>query len=336
VSHGDLTTDDAAALRESVRASITRLGDAARVAADIGAVDLIDGALPAFAILFEEFGRHHLVTTLIDTLVGHTLGLEDAAVAYALPEPGLIDPSAGSRSPAGLRIDAVLRAPAGLPSHAVVPLDSAAVVAPVSALQTAPATGFDGDGAWHRIRGDLRGDALTGVDAVSWSRAVAMIRLALGSELLGIAMEISAVAIEHVTSRHQFGRPLGSFQTVRHRLAEAHVAIQSAQTVLDLAWAATATNTGSSDEVSIYAIAAKAVAGRAFETGARIATQVCGGMGLTWEHPLPGYVKRGSALNVLVGDPTDLTAAIGSALCDAVVLPAPDPLATYTEEVGAG
>jgi hypothetical protein len=330
-----LTADDAAALRRSVRASITRLGDAARVAADIGALDLLAEDLPALAIFFEEFGRHHLVTTLTDTLVGHALGIEDAAVAYALPECGLIDAPAAIRSPAGLRIDAVLRVPAGLPSHAVVPLEGGAVVAPLSHMQTAPAAGFDIGGGWHHIRGDLREDTLTTIGTGDWSRALAITRLAFGSELLGLATQISAIAVAHVTSRHQFGKPLGSFQTVRHRLAEAHVAIEAAQTILDLAWAAAAKNASSAGEVGIYAIAAKAMAGRAFEVSARTATQLCGGIGLTWEHPLPGFVRRGSALNVLLGEPTDLTATIGSALCDAVVLPAPDPLTTPNEHVGA-
>jgi alkylation response protein AidB-like acyl-CoA dehydrogenase len=77
------------------------------------------------------------------------------------------------------------------------------------------------------------------------------------------------------------------------------------------------------------------MAGRAFESASRTANQVCGGMGLTLEHPLPVLVRRGSALNVLLGDPTDLTASIGHALCDAVALPEPDPLIDQSENVGA-
>jgi hypothetical protein len=335
VSHADLTADEAAALRESVRASIARFGDAAAVAESIGALGLLEDAFPALAIFVEEFGRHHLVSTLTDALVGHALGIEGTAVGYALPQPGLTDPPGATHDGAGLHIDAVVRTGTELPSHAVVPLDTGAVVVPLSELQTTAAAGFDADGAWQRISGDVYEDALTTVDSADWARAVALARLSLGSEILGIAAQINTIAIDHVTARQQFGKPLGSFQTVRHRLAEAHVAIQAAQTILELGWTAAATDTNTREDVGVYAVAAKATAGRAFESASRTANQVCGGMGLTLEHPLPVFVRRGSALNVLLGDPTDLTAGIGYALCAAEALPLPDPLIAYSEHVGA-
>lgn len=336
MSHADLTNEEAAALRMSVQASIARLGDAAAVADNVGALDLLEDALPALAIFFEEFGRHHLVTTLTDALVGHALGFEGAAVGYGLPQPGLTDPPGATRGAGDikrLRIDAVLRAPGGLPAAALVPLGDGAVVVPLSELQATAATGFDTDGAWQRIRGDLQEDAVTTIDAADWARATALARLSLGSELLGVATQINTIATDHVTARHQFGKPLGSFQTVRHRIAEAHVAIQAAQTILNLGWAA-ATDINPED-LGVYAVAAKAAAGRAFESASRTANQVCGGMGLTLEHALPVLVRRGSALNVLLGDPTDLTATIGRALSSGEVMPLPDPLVDHGEPVGA-
>jgi len=334
MSNAELTADETAALRESVQASIARLGDAAAVADNIGALDLLDEVLPALAIFFEEFGRHHLVSTLTDALVGHALGLEGTAVGYGLPIRGVTDPPGAIRSGAGLRVDSVLRAPGALPPNAVVPLDTGAVVVPLSELRTTAAAGFDPDGAWQRIHGDLREDGVTTIGAADWARAMTLVRLSLGSEMLGVATQINSLAIEHVSARHQFGKPLGSFQTIRHRLAESHVAIRAAKTILDLGWTAAATNTITPEHVGVYAVAAKAMAGRAFESAGRNANQVCGGMGLTAEHPLPVLVRRGSALNVLLGDPTDLTAAIGYALCAAEALPMPDPL-TAREPVGA-
>jgi len=330
-----MTTEEAAALRDSVQTSIARLGDAEAVADNIGALELFDEALPSLAIFFEEFGRHHLVSTLIDSLVAHTLGLESAAVAYALPRRGLADPPGAIRGGSGLRVDAVLRAPGPLPSKAVVSLEEGATVVPVSQLRTTAAAGFDRDGTWQRIHGELPEAEVTSIDATDWARAVALARVSLGSEILGVAIEINAIAIEHVTARHQFGKPLGSFQTVRHRLAEAHVAIQAAQTLLNLGWTAAATNTVTANDVAVYAVAAKAAAGRAFESASRTANQVCGGLGLTAEHSLPVLVRRGSALNVLLGDPTDLTAAIGRALCAAEPMPVPDPLLSHDDRVGA-
>jgi acyl-CoA dehydrogenase-like protein len=335
VSDAQLTADEVAALRMSVRAAIERLGDAAEVVDNIGALDLLDDALPVLAVFFEEFGRSHLVNTLTDAVVGHALGIENSAVAYGLPRPGRTDPPGATAGPGGLHVDAVLRAPAALPSRAILPLDGGAVVVPLADLQTSQAAGFDRDGAWHRIRGDVGRETPTAIAAADWSRAVAVARLCLGSEILGVAMQVNAIAVNHVTERRQFGKPLGSFQTVRHRLAEAHVAIQAAQTILDLAWTTVAVPTTSAEDAVHYGVAAKAMAGRAFESASRTANQVCGGMGLTLEHPLPALVRRGSALNVLLGDPTDLTASIGHDLCSGVQMPVPDPLIRDGEHVGA-
>lgn len=334
MTHTELTADETAALRMSIRASIERTGDAACVVSDVGGLDLLDDALGALAIFFEEFGRHHLVSTLTDALVGRALGLEGTAVGYALPQSGLTDPPGAIRDAAALRVDAVLRAPGALPSAAVVPQETGAVVVSLSALQATAAAGFDTDGAWQRIHGELSEDRATAIDAADWARAAALARLSLGSEILGAATQINTIAIDHVTSRHQFGKPIGTFQTVRHRLAEAHVAIQAAQTVLNLGWTAAADDSIPGVDVAVYAVAAKAMAGRAFESASRTANQVCGGMGLTAEHPLPVLVRRGSALNVLLGDPTDLTAGIGRALCAAGALPKPDPLIAH-EPLGA-
>jgi hypothetical protein len=266
-------------------------------------------------------------------VVSHIIGLEDTAVAYGLPRLGVTEPAGATRTAEGLSVDAVLRVPGAPPSAAVVPLETGAVVVSLTDLETTPAAGFDTEGGWQRIHGELRDDALTVIDAAQWSGAVAMARLSLGSEILGVATQINTVAIDHVTSRHQFGKALGSFQAVRHRLAESHVAIQAAQTILDLGWTAAATDALAPEDVGVYAAAAKAMAGRAFESASRNANQVCGGMGLTAEHPLPVLVRRGSALNVLLGDPTDLTAGIGRALCAGEALPLPDPLIAHGEHV---
>lgn len=53
-------------------------------------------------------------------------------------------------------------------------------------------------------------------------------RRALSFELVGVVREMVAIAVDHATERHQFGRPIGSFQAVQHRLAEAKVALEAA------------------------------------------------------------------------------------------------------------
>jgi alkylation response protein AidB-like acyl-CoA dehydrogenase len=82
---------------------------------------------------------------------------------------------------------------------------------------------------------------------------------------------------------------------------------------------------GSLDDELAWSMALKASAGRAYETTARDAVQVCGAMGLTWEHPLPGYVRRGAVLNGLLGDASELTSVLGAMILRGENLPTFDP-----------
>lgn len=340
MSPGDLTAEEADALRRSVRSSVERFGDAERVAKDIGAEDLLTDARPALALFFEEFGRLGLVNSLADLVVREALGFDlsgGPSFGYPIPHRGSTEVSAVTSSEGGVAVDALLRLPGGEPPQHVVlgVAPEGAVTVPVAELDCSPATGFDASGGWLRIRGEISGDGLTAVSFQAWPHAVAMVRLALGSEILGVAAKINTVAIEHVSSRHQFGKPLGSFQSVRHRLAEAHTAINAAQHVLAMGWnhSVSPAQTGdrrAAEDLGVYAIAAKSLAGRAFEVAGRHATQVCGAMGLTWEHPLPALIRRGSALNVLLGSPVDLAAHLGKAMAAGTSLPQPDPLVVET------
>lgn len=326
-----LTPDESAALRDSVRASVERFGDADRVVTDLGATDLLEDALPALSIFFEEFGRAGLANNLADVVARHTMGLDAAAgPAYVYPTPHRASTSVvtATDDSSGLSIDGVVRVPSGeMPSQVfVVTTTDTAIVVPIGALAAAVLSGFDSSGGWLGIGGDVAEAQTDALPSDAAPRAIALVRLALGSEMLGVAAKINTIAIEHVTSRRQFGKALGSFQTVRHRLAETHVAIQAAQSVLTVGWSRAEPSAADLSELETYAKAAKALAGRAVETAIRHSNQVCGGMGLTWEHPLPGFVRRATVLNVLLGSPVDLAADIGQALAAGEALPVPDPL----------
>jgi alkylation response protein AidB-like acyl-CoA dehydrogenase len=99
---------------------------------------------------------------------------------------------------------------------------------------------------------------------------------------------------------------------VRHRLADAHVAIAAARALL----------AASFGDVSGYgavaAAAAKARAGRAHQTVSGAAVQVCGAMGATLEHPIHRYVNRGAVLDGLLGSGAELTAELGAMVRAAV------------------
>jgi Acyl-CoA dehydrogenase, C-terminal domain len=127
-------------------------------------------------------------------------------------------------------------------------------------------------------------------------------RRALGWWLVGSARAMLALARQHALDRVQFGRPIASFQAVRHRLAEALVVIEGAESTLLAA----------SDELGC--LLAKAAAGQAALTAAKHCQQVLGGIGFTAEHDLHRHVKRAIVLDGLLGSTRDLTREAGAIL----------------------
>jgi alkylation response protein AidB-like acyl-CoA dehydrogenase len=138
--------------------------------------------------------------------------------------------------------------------------------------------------------------------AASWDDGLAAAHRALAAELIGTAGEVLRLAVEHTSSRTQFGAPIAAFQAVRHRLADAHVAITAARSLLEAAFAA-----GSAP----LARAAKAQAGRAHELASGHALQVCGAMGSSLEHPLHRFVSRGVVLDALLGGWAEQVTSLG-------------------------
>lgn len=150
-----------------------------------------------------------------------------------------------------------------------------------------------------------------------WSRAVSVAELALSHELLGVARAMLGLARDHATERVQFGRPIGSFQAVRHRLSDALVAVEAAAASVEAAW---------EEGSELTAAVAKAVAGRSALAVARHAQQVLAGMGFTAEHPLHRYVKRTLVLDQLFGSSASTKRSIGAELLGARALPPAVPL----------
>ncbi|MFD4876164.1 acyl-CoA dehydrogenase family protein [Streptomyces sp. NPDC058420] len=127
-------------------------------------------------------------------------------------------------------------------------------------------------------------------------------RVALGWWLVGTGRAMLALARQHALDRVQFGRPLASFQAVRHRLAETLVALEGAEAALVAA----------TDEWG--ALLAKAAAGQAALTAARHCQQVLGGIGFTAEHDLHRHVRRAVVLDGLLGSARELTRKAGAML----------------------
>jgi hypothetical protein len=135
--------------------------------------------------------------------------------------------------------------------------------------------------------------------------ALAAGRQAVGWWLVGTSRAMLALARQHALDRVQFGRHIGSFQAIRHRLAETLVAIEGAEATLHAAGA-------EPDELAC--LLAKAAAGQAALTTARHCQQVLGGIGFTAEHPLHRHVKRSLILDGLLGSARELTREAGAAL----------------------
>jgi hypothetical protein len=141
---------------------------------------------------------------------------------------------------------------------------------------------------------------------------VALGRCALSAELLGLARHMVASAVQYACDRRQYGRPIGSFQAVQHRLADAHAAIVGADAVLTEVFA---------ERSSFGATVAKALAGRAFEEASRQSQQVYGAIGFTWEHEFHRYLRRGYVLDTLFGDWRTLQVEIGTEVLETQRVP---------------
>jgi alkylation response protein AidB-like acyl-CoA dehydrogenase len=245
----------------------------------------------ATMLLFLEHGRALAITDLLDREVLAVLGVAADAVCY--PARGDAPRSDGQQT-----VGLLLRPPAKGTTVAVPLTDGRVGLAPAASLTTTPLRTFDPSVTWHEVTGP----PVTSPVQAPWDDALAAAHRALAAELIGTAGEVLRLAVEHTSTRTQFGAPIAAFQAVRHRLADAHVAIAAAQSLLEAAFVA-----GS----GAAARAAKAQAGRAHELAAGHALQVCGAMGSSLEHPLHTFVSRGVVLDALLGGWAEQVSSLG-------------------------
>ncbi|MCG5434272.1 acyl-CoA dehydrogenase [Mycobacterium sp. MYCO198283] len=130
-------------------------------------------------------------------------------------------------------------------------------------------------------------------------------RRAIGWWLVGSARAMLTLARRHALDRVQFGKPIASFQAVRHRLAETLVAIEGAEAALGLPGL---------ESPDLTAMLAKAAAGKAALLAAKHCQQVLGGIGFTAEHELHIHVERVLVLDGLLGSSRELTRRAGAGL----------------------
>jgi alkylation response protein AidB-like acyl-CoA dehydrogenase len=190
---------------------------------------------------------------------------------------------------------------AGAPDEVAVPVLEGDVVALVRGVAAAePVEGIDPHAHVRRPRA-FEVTETVALPAGAWDRAVALGLLCVAHETLGCVNALMDLAVDHVSNRHQFGVPIGTFQAVQHRLADVHVAREAARVVTDLAW--------ESREPALCA-AALGAARRAFDSARVNCHQVMGAMGFTWEHDQHWYLRRGLLLELLLDHRPGLEAAV--------------------------
>ncbi|HET7667177.1 MAG TPA: acyl-CoA dehydrogenase family protein [Mycobacterium sp.] len=118
----------------------------------------------------------------------------------------------------------------------------------------------------------------------------------LAAEQIGAAQRCLDLTVEYTKHRVQFARPIGSFQALKHRMADLYVAVQSAHAVVnDAIGAPSATS----------AALARVAASEAFSKVAAEAVQMHGGIAITWEHDIQLYFKRAHGSAQLLGPPRE-------------------------------
>ena len=118
----------------------------------------------------------------------------------------------------------------------------------------------------------------------------------LAAEQIGAASRCLDLTVDYTKQRVQFGRPIGSFQALKHRMADLYVAVQSARAVVGDAVA---------DPNPVSAALARLAASETFTTVAGEAIQLHGGIAITWEHDMHLYFKRAYSSAELLGSPAE-------------------------------
>ncbi|MGH8988712.1 MAG: acyl-CoA dehydrogenase family protein [Acidimicrobiales bacterium] len=133
------------------------------------------------------------------------------------------------------------------------------------------------------------------------AKTLQLAAVALAAEQVGGAQHCLDRAVEYAKSRVQFGRPIGSFQAIKHKCADLLVEVEFARSAAYYAgWAAAE----DSDELLLAASLAKSYCSGTYFHAAAENIQIHGGIGFTWEHDAHLYLKRAKSSELLFGDPT--------------------------------
>jgi hypothetical protein len=293
-------------LETTVRDALEGTTEADTVLATLGWTDMLTAEPDdAIAVVFDALGRTNAAASAIDDVVAHAAGHEPC------PERAVLLPPFGMPTPDGPTGLATVRVRTA--TELLVRRDGRLRSVPIGDADVETVRGIDPDAGIHRVRIDadpvapaMPGSERDGSVATAWAQR------ALAHQVSGATHVMLDLAREHALARVQFGRPVAQFQAVRHRLAEALVAIEA----LDATLAAAADAPG-----PLTAQLAKATAGRTARTVTGHAQQVLAGIGFTTDHPFHRYLKRTMLLDGMFGSSDDLVVAIGHRLLIARAVP---------------
>jgi hypothetical protein len=280
---------------------------------DFGWEDLVRSE-PAVAVasVFLAQGRAGSWSSALHDLLIEAAPLDNQDLTGA----AVLVPTPGSDTTIGIgrgRLDGLLiGARSGLPSVIAVGEsgDGISVLRfPLDELEVEPVIGLDPRLPVLRVGGEIGGAEVLAEGEPArrwWAATIASGRRAVAFELCGAMEAMLELAVTHAGDRHQFGRPVGAFQAIRHRLAECWVATSGAHA------AASASLEGEEGELS--ALAAKVVAGRAQKVVGAHCQQVLAGIGFTAEHPFHRYLLRATVMDRVFGSAVELAPQLGRAL----------------------
>jgi hypothetical protein len=302
---------------EDALAKASGPGAADAVLVELGWLDLL-AAEPddALAVVFAALGRTNRASSALDDVVLSVLGLAPR------PDLAVLLPTFGTWNPPG-RIAADECHAIGVATARVAHADelvvvcgamwaAGAVTVPRASLDAHPSTGVDAAGGWHLVQAEHRVTDEVAFGASTWEPVVAAGQRAVGHEIAGACRAMLDLARQHALDRVQFGRPIASFQAVRHRFADVLVAIEALEATLGAA---------AEDPGPATAALAKATAGRAARVTAIHCQQVLAGIGFTTDHPFHGYLKRTMVLAGLFGTTDAIAVDLGRQLLEARRVP---------------
>ncbi|WP_436536844.1 acyl-CoA dehydrogenase family protein [Actinoplanes sp. HUAS TT8] len=290
-------TDEQKALRDSVRGLLAARPDPLwpRLCKEIGVAALaVDATLLECQVVLAELGRQLTPSPMLGSAVLATQALLKVGATELLPSLFAGDRVAALKFADFPVLDAptadIILTVTGDTLWEVTPAD--VTVRPCDLLDpTRPqAVVHLGDAPARRL-GEAPGLA-------SWLRDLACV--ALSAEQIGAASRAFEMTHDYVRQRVQFGRPIGSFQVIQHRLAEAYLRLEAASTA---SWTAAEALVADSPDAPTRAAMAKVHCSESFQAITAEMVQMHGGLAITWEHDAHRYLRRAYGDAQLFGAP---------------------------------